>query len=387
MIRIQQAGFVCLAVFLILSATCAPVANAAGQKIRSTAKDISLKQEVDRAYKNALTWFKAKQSPDGSWSDPDHPALTALVVHACITSPEYRGRRNKPEFITRGLDFILKNAKENGGIYKEALPNYNTSVCMMALMAANDPKYHSYILKARKYLVSQQSPEGGVGYGADGKTDLSNTYMALEALKMTEILESDQYIEKGDKDAQRSTLNWDAALKFVQSCQNLPGYNSEEWVSGDPENKGGFVYGPGKSKAGEEKSAEGKSVLRSYGSMTYAGLLSMIYADLKKDDPRVRGAYDWIKRHFSLEENPGMGKQGLYYNYHTMAKALTAYGQDYIATARGKKVDWRHALTQKLIELQKGEGYWINDNGRWWENEPILVTSYALMTLNLVAVF
>lgn len=363
--------------------------SACGQIIRSTQKDVSLKKEVERTYKNALTWLKGRQNADGSWSGPDYPALTGLVVYAFLTSPEYVGKREKPEFIQKGLDFMVRNAKENGGIYKEALPNYNTAICMMALMAANDPKYHVHILKARRYLMSQQSGEGGVGYGADGQTDLSNTYVALEALKMTEILESDQHLQTYQelKGMQKSTLQWDAALRFIQRCQNLPGSNDQSWASGDPQNKGGFVYAPGKSKAGEERLADGRVILRSYGSMTYAGLLSMVYADVKKDDPRVQAAYSWIKNHFTLDENPGMGQQGLYYNYHTMAKALTAYGEDYLRTPDGRKIDWRRSLTEKLVGLQKGEGYWVNDNGRWWENDPVLITAYAVITLNMVASF
>ena len=60
--------------------------------------------------------------------------------------------------------------------------------------------------------------------------------------------------------------------------------------------------------------------------MTYAGLKSFLYAGLKKDDMRVKAAMDWIKRHYDLTENPGVGKQGLFYYYHVFAKALAVYG-------------------------------------------------------------
>ena len=64
--------------------------------------------------------------------------------------------------------------------------------------------------------------------------------------------------------------------------------------------------------------------LRSYGSMTYAGLKSMIYCGAGPEDPRVKAATKWIKDHYTLAENPGMGQQGLYYYYQTMSKALAA---------------------------------------------------------------
>ena len=61
--------------------------------------------------------------------------------------------------------------------------------------------------------------------------------------------------------------------------------------------------------------------------MTYAGLKSMIYAGLTADDPRVKAAYDYITKHYTLDENPGLGQQGLYYYYQTFAKALAAARQ------------------------------------------------------------
>ena len=170
---------------------------------------------------------------------------------------------------------------------------------------------------------------------------MSNTYLAIESLKITDFLESDQYAKLYTdlKNIKKQTLNWQAALKFIERCQNLPEYNDQTWASGDEKNKGGFVYFPGNSKAGEETLPDGKVALRSYGSMTYAGLLSFIYADLKKDDPRVTAAYEWIKNNYTIEENPGMNQQGLYYYYHTMAKALTVLGDDYLLTKDGKSID------------------------------------------------
>jgi squalene-hopene/tetraprenyl-beta-curcumene cyclase len=119
--------------------------------------------------------------------------------------------------------------------------------------------------------------------------------------------------------------------------------------------------------------------------MTYAGLLSMIYADLQKDDPRVTAAYEWAQRNYTRDENPVVGQQGLYYYYHTMAKALAIVGEDHLTAADGSQVDWRRDMTIKMVELQKGDGYWVNDSGRWWEYDPILVTAYALITMHIVA--
>ncbi len=401
--RIFEKGVFVLSLFVVSSLFYLPGVNSgawAGQQVLKSSHDmISVKNELDRTYAMGLGFLKKNQNPDGSWSNPGFPALTGLVAYAFLTSPEFQDIKQTPEFIRKALDFLVSNAHENGAIYKEGLPNYNTAISIMAMVAANDPKYHPHILKARRYIATLQMDQGkkgepdqvfdgGIGYGTKDHSDMSNTYMALEALKVSEFLESDDQLAlyKDLKGLQTASLDWDAALKFIQRCQNLPGYNDQAWSSADKNNKGGFIYYPGSSKAGEETLAGGKKALRSYGSMTYAGLLSLIFADLKKDDPRVQAAYSWLKANYTLKENPGMGGQGLYYYYHTMAKALTVYGEDYLETGN-EKVDWRKDLCVKLISKQREDGSWINETARWWENDPVLVSAYALISLNLVTPF
>ena len=131
-------------------------------------------------------------------------------------------------------------------------------------------------------------------------------------------------------------------------------------------------------KAG--KTAEGG--LRSYGSMTYAGLKSMIYAGVGPDDPRVKAALAWIRKNYAVDVNPAMGDAGLYYYYHIFAKALDATGLDVVEDEKGIKHDWRHDLLAELVKRQKPDGSWINENPRWLENNPSLVTGYALLALS-----
>jgi squalene-hopene/tetraprenyl-beta-curcumene cyclase len=112
--------------------------------------------------------------------------------------------------------------------------------------------------------------------------------------------------------------------------------------------------------------------------------LSYIYADLRKDDPRVEAVLEWLKTNYTLEENPGMGKQGLFFYYHTMTKALTAVGNDGLRLSDSKQANWRQNLALKLIQLQQRDGSWANENARWWEKEPALVTCYALLSLEML---
>ena len=306
--------------------------------------------------------------------------------------PNGRFQQAKPPWMKQGYSFILSCAQADGGIHQTNLVTYNTAISMMALLTANKKEYEPILRKARQFLVRLQGDfdaqgkvdnafDGGIGYGSKYKhSDMANTLAALEALYYSKHLVGDKAIPSDAHD-----LNWDAAIHFIQNCQNLPAYNKEAWASADPKNKGGFIYYPGQSMAGSEtNSVTGHVALRSYGSISYAGMLSYLYANLKRDDPRVQAVFDWLRHNYTLEENPGLGPQGLFYYFHTMTKALTLYGADELELSNGQRVNWRKDLALKLINLQQRDGSWSNDNGRWWEKDPALVTSYAVLALEMI---
>ena len=191
---------------------------------------------------------------------------------------------------------------------------------------------------------------------------------------------SDKVIEDGEY-ADEPNLDWEAALKFLSRSQNLTATNDQEWASDDAKNKGGFIYTPGDSKAGTEVTEDGKVALRSYGSISYAGLLSLVYAKLTPEDPRVVAVKEWLGKNYTMDENPNMGAEGLYYYYQAMAKAMNAAGIDKLKLADGSEADWRSDLAGKLLTVQREDGSWVNDNGRWMESNPVLVTAYTVMAL------
>jgi squalene-hopene/tetraprenyl-beta-curcumene cyclase len=128
------------------------------------------------------------------------------------------------------------------------------------------------------------------------------------------------------------------------------------------------------------------SRLRAYGSMTYAGFKSYIFANLDRDDPRVTTAYDWIRRNYTLQENPGTGTDGMYYYFVTFARALDAWGLPTIETlAEGgapvETRDWASDLIARLAELQNPDGSFQVIDDRWMEDNPVLITAYALLAL------
>jgi len=354
---------------------------------------LSLRLEIQNAMDKGLAWMESQQRSQGHWSNPEHPALTGLALVALHSDPDSNrvARATRRPILERGYAFLLSCAQSNGGIYVDKkLVNYNTSVSLMALLLSGNPQHEPVLRRARRFLASNQndfgdsgtvddSLDGGFGYGDGSKHgDAVNTLHALEALHHSRRLLQDQ------PSSELKDLNWTAAIQFLQTCQHLPGTNAQTWVSGDPANRGGFIYSPTESKAGEMTLPQGKVALRAYASISYAGMLSYIYAGLTPDDSRVQAVLDWAKQNYTLQENPGMGPQGLYFYFHTMAKALRAAGVDRLETPDGKRHDWRQDLSLRLFDLQKPDGRWENDNGRWWEKDPVLSTSYSLIALGLI---
>lgn len=367
------------------------------QAATQPARHESLKQEIRLAYDRGLTFLKAKQnSATGQWGDAEPVAFTGLAITSLLLAPDRRPADALPPEVEKGISFLMKNVQPDGGIYVKARANYNTALALTALLLAPSVEREAALLAARRFIIGQQNDfdekgrqdnpfDGGVGYGTPkpnnpAHADLSNTHFALEALYYAQSLLAD----KGDAGKGEPQLNYGAAIQFIQNCQNRPETNKASWVSTDAKDAGGFIYSPGETRGGEVKTKDGRTALRSYGSISYAGMLSFIYAGLDKNDPRVKAVIQWITENYTLDENPGLGAEGLYYYYHTMAKGLSIAGVDFLKTKDGKIIDWRVDLSRKLLNLQKGDGSWGNSAGRWMESDSTLTTAYMLMALGRV---
>ena len=324
----------------------------------------------------AVGFLKPRQEANGGWSTQRGPGITGIVVTAML-----RSKRVTPAdpTVVKGLGYLEGFISPKGGLAEGPQANYVTSIALMAFHEANAKgQYSGRIKAAQGYLKSLQWDEGekkgkddpyygGAGYGGKSRPDLSNTSFFMDALRETGLPADDPALQK--------------ALVFVSRCQNLKGeFNDQAWA--DKVNDGGFIY---TSAAGGVSMADDPTLpnggLRSYASMTYAGLKSMIHAGLSPDDPRVKAAYDYIKAHYTLDENPGMKQAGLFYYYQTFAKALALFGKPTLVDSKGVEHDWRKDLTQALARRQGPEGSWVNPADRFMEGDPNLVTSYGLLAL------
>ena len=334
-----------------------------------SAKDIKVVAD------KAVAYLKTTQQADGSFSPGfTAPGITSLVAAALLKN----GYSPKDPVVAKAMTFLEGKVKKDGGVYDKALANYITSVAIMAFAEANEGGKYDSILKNAAYFLKgiqhdggEDDPlHGGFDYNGPGKkADLSNTGFSLDALIAAGLTKDDPAVKK--------------ALTFIGRTQNLPGKeaNDQPWAAKtSEEDKGGFVYNPS-ATGGRDATAAGG--LRSLGAMTYTGLKSFLYAGVSKEDPRVKAAVGWIRNHYTLEENPGMGKAGLYYYYNTFGKAMTALGEDPFMDAKGKAHEWRSDLFMAIKSKQDKDGSFQNSGDKTFgESDRNLATSFALLSLS-----
>jgi squalene-hopene/tetraprenyl-beta-curcumene cyclase len=367
MSTLLRAGVLALALPAI--ALVAPPARAGDKALGPDHK------EVQAVLDKALVYLQAQQEADGGFSSKRAgPGVTALVAAALLRN----GVSPNQPVVAKALERLAKSIKSDGGIYDKFLANYTTSVAIMAFKEANvGGRYDALLKNAAGFIKGLQqggnsakdAKFGGFGYDGKGRPDLSNSNFSVEALLAAGVPKDDPAIQN--------------ALKFISRCQNLAGeFNDQEFAKkASKDDKGGFVYNP--LDPDDKRHVTPDGGLRSVGGMTYGGLKSFLHAGVSKDDPRVQAAVAWIRKHYTLEENPGMKQAGLYYYYHTFGKAMAALGEDRFADAAGKKHDWRRELFEALKSRQQADGSWRNAGDKTFgEADPNIATAFAVLTLS-----
>lgn len=390
-----------------LVSTLFPLALAATLQAQSAAPAAPQAPTLSAARSKGLAWL-LQQQQDGVFvvkmggREMRDPGLSAFGLMALQTKPKALRTADEQKVVDQGITWLLTQQNEDG-TFGQRQPNYVTCVAVGALLRAGNPAHEPVLKKAQRSILAFQHLEstghspsdpdyGSIGYDAKSRGDLSNLHFSLDALRATGLPADHEALQK--------------ALVFLQRTQNLKSVNDYrakttdgekgppvEAVAGDD---GGAVYFPGNSPAGYVKNPDGTVVPRSYGSMTYALLKAYTLAGVKKDDPRVQAAVRWIGEHWDLTGNPGNYDpknekakfDGQFYSYVLLAQALDAAGLDEVATkdkdGKTVMVAWRPALKQQLESMQQADGSWVNQGSpRFFENVPLLCTSYALVALEL----
>ncbi|MFU8780417.1 MAG: hypothetical protein ACNA71_05255 [Kiritimatiellia bacterium] len=397
--------FLCALLVMISTSRVAGGEAQAISAVQTKAATLSMQRGID--------WLVSVQQESGAWSNPDFPAITAMALTALVRS----GRADLVPSMQRATDFILScvqtSGPAKGAIYSDipgrtggGLSNYNTALSALALHTVlnsslfgtinTDNRYANLtqvILDARAFMASSQYLGesihfGGMGYDPPTErtyADLSNSYMGYESMRVT------QDLEEFRGGTTRVDLDWAAAIKYIQRIQNLPAVNDMPWATDHPDEIGGFAYRTDTFREDFGSFVDEQGVLRyrSAPTMSYAGLLSYLYAGLDRDDPRITAALAWIRNHWNPRiptRNPELAGTpsemgGYYYYLNVMTRALNIYGTDTLTLAAGDTINWRADALAAILEKQRDEGFWLNDYGRYWESDSVLATAYALLAL------
>ena len=358
--------------------------HAASQETPLSVGDAAVAARADVLIATGSHYLESSQVTGGSFGAPDAKmalGITALVTAALNQPPALDAT---DAHLVAALTYLQAHQQPDGGFYlpEEGLAIYGTSLALTALVQApgTDPLV---VQKAQHFIVSAQvanpaSPSaGGIGYGgpkSPDHADLSNTHMALRALRRSGMPVSDPCIQK--------------AIGFLEHCQELSSVNHLPWVDSSPQEAGGGVYNPDPKPRPPATVATKPSA---YGSMTCALLDGYRQSGVDLQDLRPQQALQWLSRQYTLAENPGRaaGKSadGLFYYYWMMAEALSGAHLTTIQDAAGTAHDWRAEMVQALetrLHHDPHGDYWVNDAKTWSETNPIIVTSYVVQTLKCI---
>ncbi|WP_340818146.1 S8 family serine peptidase [Methanolobus sp. WCC4] len=335
--------------------------------------ETALDYKDEAAVLTGLDWLRTSQKSDGSWSN--NVGITSLSA-LCFMNAGYD---ESDPAVSNAIEYILSRRKSDGTMY-DYRPTYGTSLATMALVATHNPDYEDEIEAAKNWLVESQWDEdslwpsvdkdnwyyGGFGYGSHERPDLSNSQWALMALDAAGLPK--------DHDL------WDKAQVFLARCQNRQEnvYISDldytvEWNSAyNLYDDGGFIYHPGSTTVGGGQS---------YGSISGAGIWSLLLCDVDLNDPRMQDALQWADYNDVWDRNPGSAgnpHSSQFYYYVSMSKARILSSD----TNNVEQEDWYDELTNNLTQYQNPDGFWINDWDGWlWENNPDLTTAYSILSL------
>lgn len=281
-------------------------------------------QQVRRAVQRGVEAIRARQKPDGAWTDHSQPGgstcLATLALLQAGERPDLDPVKNALQVIRRVPDQYV----------------YVTSLKIMVLAKAGPDEYRREIYQAAQWLIGAQNRMGLWSYqGADERFDHSNSQFALLGLHAA--------AEAGIK---IPATVWQKAQAAVLRTQN--------------------------SDSGWGYQANGPS----YGSMTAAGVADLLVLGNKlpqgqevefrngvapncgkyrTNQPLAKGL-DWLARNFRVDTNPQTNAAHLHYWFYAVERCGILSGQRYLG-----RHDWYREGAALLVQTQAGDGEWNNN--------------------------
>lgn len=283
-----------------------------------------INQAMRQGVERGLASLAQSQAEDGSFGGDrygKHVAITALACLSFMADGNLPGRGIYSQNVTRGMDFILKNAQETGLVSANSPhgPMYGHGFATLFLgeiygMTA-DPRVREALIKATRLIVDNQNHEGGWRYQpVPVEADVSVTICQIMALRSAR--NAGIHVPKG-------TI--DRAILYVRQCQNP--------------NDGGFRY-----------------MLNTVGSAfprSAAGVASLYYAGVYQDEALKKGLS------YLLRQRPKGNVSSTphyYYGHYYAVQAMFLAGGKYWQ-------DWYPSIRDELLAKQSQTGTWNSSYG------------------------
>lgn len=284
--------------------------------------------QLDDAVARGLAKLAQSQKPDGSWGEAQFGrtvAVTSLACLAFMADGNLPGRGAYGDNVSRGLEYVLKNASESGLLATETAnsPMYGHGFATLFLgevygmtQGGGDTelsdRVHRTLLRAVRLIEGTQNGEGGwrynpVPFDADTSVTICQI-MALRSARNAGLEVSKEVIDK--------------AVEYVRSCQNPDG---------------GFRYQATMGPSAWPRSA--------------AGVASLQYAGIYKDR-----ALDSGLGYVFTTAMPGGGDDTAihyYYGHYYAVQAMFLAGGN--SWAR-----WWPAIRTEILRMQRPDGGWLD---------------------------
>lgn len=321
-------------------------------------------ERVDRAIGRGMKRLASMQAVDGSFEPEERKevcrvALTSMALWA-LGEPEARGLDDV--LARKAAEFLLSKQNEVGGIYEPSngLPVYTSGVAARALRTLGNvddwPELGAARARVELFVYRSAAPESFVDVTEKAAAGPSSARVDARRL-----------LDEG----RVWTVAERRALEFLARCDV------------------DLSRSPARLRQPQDKKAAFE-----IGAFDYEDLLPMVYLELAPEQQIVLRARKALHGRYTPERNPDLtarygeqgfleGTQGKFYYWLNVARTMTTLAESVIVTPDGMKHDWASEIAGQLLAAQRGDGAWVNPEARWWEGEPGITTSYAVLTLKL----
>ena len=314
-------------------------------------------QDVKQAIERGKKFLVKEQGQDGSWVSDALSSHRVGITSLCVLALVNSGMSTGEVPAKRGLQYLRSRSIDDLAGNSET---YQTSLLIMALVAAKDKSDVAKISALAQRLEDGQITSGNVGawgYSLVNPTlgDQSNTQFAILALR--EAFEAGHIADR---------VVWERSRDYWEQNQG-------------PDGGWGYAIG-------------GVGRPHSSGSMTVAGVASLSIAqqmlqsdsqvaadgkppccDPPEPDQAIQKGLGWLGRSFTVSQNPGANGNWFLYYIYGIERAGRLSGQRFFGDH-----DWYREGTSMLLATQAIDGSWADN----FDKQSLCGTSFSLLFLS-----